>query len=368
MSEKYLIKYEALTYNMPACKNFEFLEHTFAVNPVTPETEKVIVPDKEPLKVNYAFLSCCVNDENGNKVFITAKNKTALELSVDDISDEELLKQAIDIVRVKMDAVEQHLIFTTNLHIFFPVVQIHVYSCVGEKKLLYGYTNNRPMPFQKWTWASEDIDIERRLNMNIDKNLFDAFRLHKNHTRYNIAFDYYIRSFYEFDHSSAFCLLCSAIDAITGSSSKKRQLTKERLAKYSSILFCKPLEIEELNIRMRAFYNLRSKFTHGKGSEISTKDEISLREYVRKFLIAYYLFWTAMEIKNEPQMLQKLDEIFDDHSLYVKYALSAYSFMALMNEHEKRPDGIINIPSSQKFAIALSKLKEVFTLPYAQSN
>ena len=80
MSEKYLIEYEALTYNMPACKNFEFLEHTFDVNPVTPETEKVIVPDKEPLKVNYAFLSCCVNDENGNKVFMNGKKKNGFGL------------------------------------------------------------------------------------------------------------------------------------------------------------------------------------------------------------------------------------------------------------------------------------------------
>lgn len=216
MDEKFFVDYEALVYNMPACKGFEFLDHVFVVNNVTTEIEKIIKPDKEPLTMNFAFLNCVVNDEKGNNVFITVKNKITLEVLSDAESDEKLHKQIVDIVRRKMEAVEQHLIFITNLHIFFPTVQISVCSENETKKQSYGYTNNRPMLFRKWTGIAEGIDIGRRLEMNINKDVFDTFRQDKKHKRYNRAFEYYIRSFYEFNHSSAFCMLCASIDAITG--------------------------------------------------------------------------------------------------------------------------------------------------------
>lgn len=222
--------------------------------------------------------------------------------------------------------------------------------------MLCGFMNNRPMPFRKWTWIAENINLERRLHFHLDKANFDKFRLHKSRTRYNRAFDYYIRSFYEFDHSSAFCILCSALDAITGCSNSNK--TKERLAKYSSVLFCTPLEMEQLKSKMQRLYKLQSDFTHGKGNKITVQDEIELREYVRKFLLAYFLFWQEMKIKNEPQMLQKLDEILEDYSLYIKYAPTAYEFVRLTEEHEKQPGGIIQKSMPEKYALAVVKMLE----------
>lgn len=95
-----------------------------------------------------------------------------------------------------------------------------------------------------------------------------------------------------------------------------------------------PLEKEQLKEKMKKLYNRRSKFTHGKGSTITKQDEIELREYVRKFLLAYFFFWQDMNIKNEAQMLQKLDEIYADHRLYVKYVPASYEFIRLSEEHE----------------------------------
>ena len=88
------------------------------------------------------------------------------------------------------------------------------------------------------------------------------------------------------------------------------------------------------------------------------QDEIELREYVRKFLLAYFLFWQEMKIKNEPQMLQKLDEILEDHSLYIKYAPAAYEFVRLTEEHEKQPGGIIQKSMPEKYALAVVKMLE----------
>lgn len=353
---KYLVDYEALVYNMPECNNFEFLDHRFVAHPVMAEDEKFIVPDNDILKANFFFQSCCLTYSDNHSSYITAQNKTPLEIVCDNPSDDELHEQASKMVRKQIEAMEQHLILTTNLHIFFPVVKISVHFEDGKKSLLCGFMNNRPMPFGKWTWIAENINLECRLHFHLDKASFDKFRLNKNRARYNRAFDYYIRSFYEFDHSSAFCILCSALGAITGCSNSNK--TKERLAKYSSVLFCAPLEMEQLKSKMQRLYKLRSDFTHGKGSKITVQDEIELREYVRKFLLAYFLFWQEMKIKNEPQMLQKLDEILADHSLYIKYAPAAYEFVRLMEEHERLPGGIIQKSMPEKYAIAVVKMVE----------
>ena len=356
MVMKYLIDYEALVYNMPECTDFVFLDHEFIAHPVTAGDEEKIIPDNDILKANFAFQSCCLTYINGHTSYITVRNKSLLEIACDNISDDELHGKAQDIVKKQVEALEQHLIFITNLHIFFPVVKINIRSENGEKTLLCGFVNNRPMPFGKWTWVAEGINLEYRLHFHIDKANFDNFRHDKNRTRYNRAFEYYIRSFYEFDHSSAFCILCSAIDAITGNSNSNR--TKDRLAKYSSVLFCTPLEMEQLKSKMQQLYKLRSDFTHGKGSKITVHDEIELREYVRKFLLAYFLFCQEMEIKNEPQMLQKLDEIFEDHSLYIKYAPASYVFVRLSEEHEKQPGGIIQKTMPEKYVLTVAQMIE----------
>lgn len=353
---KYFVDYEALVYNMPECGNFEFLDHKFVIHPITIEDQNHIIPDNDLIKANFLFMGCCLTYSDGHTSYITAQNKVPLEIAVDVASDDEIHNKAEEIVRLQIETMEQHLILTTNLHIFFPVVKIKVKSEDGQKKLLCGFMNNRPMRIKEWRWTSENINIERRLHFHLDKPTFDKFRLHKNRTRYNRAFEYYIRSFYEFDHSSSFCILCSALDAITGHSNSNE--TKERLAKYSSVLFCTPLEIERQKSRMRHLYKLRSDFTHGKGSKITVQDEVELREFVRKFLLAYFLFWKEMNIKNEPQMLQKLDEILEDHSLYIKYVPAAYEFLRLSEEHEIQPDGIFQKTLPEKYAIAIMKMLE----------
>ena len=364
---KYFADYEALVYNMPECNGFEFLDHQFIAHPVTAEDEKFIVPNNDMLKANFSFQACCLTYSDNHSSYITAQNKTPLEIDCDNMSDDELHDKAGEMVRKRIEDMEQYLILTTNLHIFFPVVKINIRSEDGQKSLLCGFMNNRPMPFRKWTWIAENINLECRLHFHLDKESFDKFRLHKSRTRYNRAFDYYIRSFYEFDHSSAFCILCSALDAITGCSNSNK--TKERLAKYSSVLFCTPLEMEQLKSKMQRLYKLRSDFTHGKGSKITVQDEIELREYVRKFLLAYFLFWQEMKIKNEPQMPQKLDEILEDHSLYIKYAPAAYEFVRLTEEHEKQPGGIIQKSMPEKYALAVVKMLEaLIKLPAPPSS
>lgn len=99
-------------------------------------------------------------------------------------SKEEIYKKAMDIVCKKINEIEQHLIFITNMHIFFPTLKITVYNDDRREEHIYGHYNYRPMPYQKWCWLQENINIERRLKFGIDKKLFDEFRFNKKHIRY----------------------------------------------------------------------------------------------------------------------------------------------------------------------------------------
>lgn len=351
----YRIEYTALVYNLPLTEEFDFLDHKFVVNQVTDEVKNALVLEQCPLMMNTSFISCCYNDSADNMSFVSLKNITPILQEYKDCEDIDSEK-ITQMVCEKLSEIEKHLIFITNVHIFFPIVYVKVYSPDGLIVKQFGNAQNRPLPHYKWNATKENIDLNRRLGMGIDKKSFDKFTNNPKRVRYKKAFDYYIRSFFEYDHSSAFCLLCSAVDAITGNN--KSGLTKKRLGKYSSVLFCEPLSVDKNDKIMQKFYKLRSDFTHGKGSKISIKDEIELREYVRKFLISYFLFWQCLNVKYDFQMLQKLDEIYDDHSKYITLASAAYSFISLMNEHEKRINGIIGLSMQEKYNLAVSKLSE----------
>ena len=66
-------------------------------------------------------------------------------------------------------------------------------------------------------------------------------------------------------------------------------------------------------------------------------------------------------------MLQKLDEIFSNHSLYIKYAPAAYEFIRLSDE--QRPEGIISKTLPEKHVIAVTKILEAFIkLPEEKSD
>lgn len=348
----YNIKYEALAYNLPFRDGATVLDHIVKINYISKTDEDLICNNKNHIFSNPVFLSCILTDENNKSFYTTVQSN--ITISTEKATEEVI----IDAVREKIHSLNKYLFLITNIHIFFPVISIDVNIESTSEKFSFISFDNQPYITRDWLWFNKKIDIKRRMEFNFDFELFKDFINDKKHNRFNKAFQYYIDAFSEKNHAMSFCLLCSSIDAITGKGSK---LTKERLSKYSSILFCEPTKITEYKNKMKEFYKLRSDYIHGKGSEIAKEDEFELREYVRKFLISYYLFWKNMNIKNEPQMLQKLDDIYNDPKLYMQYAPSAYMFISLMNEHEQRNDGILNIDMNLKGLLAFSKIFEALS-------
>lgn len=353
--EKYSIEYEALVYNMPVCDEFSFFNHTFHINIVTDDMADFIFNKNNALMANYLFSCCCINDEKGNTVYISLTNDITIEEMLDDIKSNLTQDIIFKKVSASIQNFEQYMLFITNAHIFVPVVNIKVYS--EEKKKVFESVHilYRPITYRKWLEHGK-LNLNKRFSMGINKEMFDKFLADKKHIRYKRAFDYYIKSFYEYDHSVAFCLLCSALDSITGKS--KANLTKDRLAKYSSVLLCEPLNIEKNKQRLRELYKLRSAFTHGKGSNISPEDEFELREYVRKLLLAYFTLLIESKCKYEYELLQILDKIHDDPSQYIVLARLTYTFVSVINEHEQREEGIFNMSDLSKAKMLLSKYFE----------
>lgn len=354
MTVDFLIEYEALVYNLPIIKNFSFLNHMFTINNVDNDTIGRVGVDKDFVDFNYNFIRCCYSKNDEELVYVTLKPIEPVRIVINNVAKNNIYDEVIKVVDKNINSIEEHLILITNLHIFFTAIRIKATSMDGIYKKIIWIIRNKPLSNEQWKYDVEGINLYRRINLKIDKTNFDNFRFGGSHFRYKKAFDYYIQSFNELNHSVAFLLLCSSIDAMTGQGRE----VKKRLAKYSSVLFCEPLKTDCLENEMKYYYKLRSEYIHGKGSKISIQDEINLREYVRRFLIAYYIFYNEMNVNTEREMLEKLDQIYDDHSLYLKYAPGAYSFIALMVEHERKSEGIFNNSFSEKKKLVDKKLIE----------
>lgn len=80
MSNKYLIKYEALVYNSPECNDFEFLGHAFVSHIITDDMQNDIIPNNDISRGNFSFVSCIHNYSDGHSSYVTAQNKEIVEM------------------------------------------------------------------------------------------------------------------------------------------------------------------------------------------------------------------------------------------------------------------------------------------------
>lgn len=357
---QYRIQYDSLVYNFPIAEQYQLLGHTFRVHQLSSEEGEQLVPAEKPLMLNYAFISCCYPGEGDVSKYVSLSNDSALVMDLEDPKSAASMGKVMDEVERIVSRIERYMLFMTNMHIFFPVVSIVVFDKDGNKAASCVQCADKPTAFRKWKLEYEKISLSKRTGMHLHYELFEEFL--RQRKRYARAYDYYIQSFFETNRASSFCMLCAALDAITGK--RNSGMTKKRLAKYSSVLFCNPLYAGMEEEKMREHYKLRSKFVHGKGNSITEEDEFSLREYVRKFLLTYYLFWQELNVEKEDELIAYLDRIYDNHSLYWELVPASYSAMAFLEEHEKREAGVFGLSMQEKHRILVKKILEtVFTIP-----
>ncbi len=363
--ENYQINYEALVFNFPITQKAEYPEHSFYVNKLTKVEEQKLLPDNNGFFANWTFLSCCFDVPGSGSTYVTLKNNSPIPYKSADIMSITTQKEIAGIVAQEINEFNKTIILETNLHIFFPVMQIKVYS--DSNQLVFSFaTASHGKIIPGCEYENKYISLKKRSHYHLNQKAFFNFLRESNHVRYKNAFDYYIRSFHETSPEIAFCLLCSAIDAITGIG--KSGFTKERLAKYCAVLLCKPAKSGELKKRIKKLYQVRSNFVHGKNNTITESDEIELREIVRKFLISYFLFSQELGAKSEKQLLSILDSIQKDSSLYIKKAPASFSAITFLNEDDAHTESIMDIPFSDRTTAILQAFKIAMDLPPKNEN
>ena len=82
---KYFVNYEALVLNLPLRTDLELLDHKFLVNSLSSEDEKrLLVFDKDTLKFNYLFMSCCFSYSTDQISYVTIQNNRPMEFIGDE--------------------------------------------------------------------------------------------------------------------------------------------------------------------------------------------------------------------------------------------------------------------------------------------
>ncbi|MDE8726067.1 hypothetical protein PZH36_02835 [Ruminococcus bromii] len=82
---KYFVNYEALVLNLPLRTDLELLDHKFLVNSLSSEDEKrLLVFDKDTLKFNYLFMSCCFSYSTDQISYVTIQNNRPMEFLGDE--------------------------------------------------------------------------------------------------------------------------------------------------------------------------------------------------------------------------------------------------------------------------------------------
>ncbi len=355
MDNQYRIEYEALIHNFPLIQDFDYEGHIFKVNRVTDDINKDLT-NSTPTTLygnDFTFLSACYATDLGT-CFVTLKDSTLTIPIIED--NESLIENALTKIESHISSLERHLLFISNAPIFFSNFVFKILRNDGttvHSGLNIGF---KPNKMRTNEYRNITANLEANMNFHFDRDKFNTFINDKKHVRYKLAFDYFIESFYQTNHSISFCLLCSSIDAITGSS--ERGLTKKRLAKYSTILNCNPnRKIFQINL-MEEYYKLRSNYVYGKGSEISEVDEHNLRTFTRKFLISYYLFFLELGVKNDYELLQKLDLIYDNPKMYNELVPYVYPYIAVLNKIEKGDVTLANLNREAKEALITDSFVE----------
>ncbi len=354
MSE-FKIYFEALAYNLPIIQTYTIDGYILLPVEVSENIAEKVLPPKEPLQFNWSFARCFYQNHKGKTTYTKVRNKDPIIYECEDLWSETEQNNVQKIVDNKIERFNNMLLLITNMHIFFPTVKTMVLSKSGERVCEF-VKSDTCVNFGNWKEERKRVGIGDRIKLHLDELTFYDFIEDKNLTRYKNALKYYISSFGESKKEMAFCLHCAAIDAITSTS--KSGTTKKRMAKYTSVLLCLPEESTEIEERLGYYYKLRSGFVHGKWPQITEEQEFDLRECVRKFLIAYYIFWLVLGVKTEEQFLQKLDAIYENHALYVTEASVAYGIMRTLYIDDETEGGILSLSMLECFKALSEKLKE----------
>jgi len=197
-----------------------------------------------------------------------------------------------------------------------------------------------PLPFQfnKYFNIHEikndnlNFKIENRLHkLSIDFDLLSE--LQTKNSAFGKALKIYNTAFLSSDYAIKFCMLCSSLECLLVKESKG---VTEILARRGSVLMGAGDKIIENKKVLKILYDKRCRYLHDGKSEITSVDELKLREITRSILIVYFHILTTCENPESNKLILKLiDTIYKDSNHdygKIKLSVELAKFMLTADE------------------------------------
>lgn len=224
--------------------------------------------------------------------------------------EEEVLKKMI----FKISLLEKKLRLITNLQISLPVFKTNIYDENNNHITYVGFTVGQASSLAISSYTDEMKKIlVNRLKFNIaDQTLIDV---ENKNIRYRRALTFFNNSFVPNDISVRFALLFSTLESLFNINGEE---VSETVSKYcSKILYLSSKEEKRKKMKIKDYYDIRSKYIHGNEPRpITEKNEFDLREIVREVLLIYWNLSVSMNIYDAEEMMKYLDKT-DQNTLHL---------------------------------------------------
>ena len=267
-----------------------------------------------------SMYSCKGKEGNYYEYF---ENEELIKYELDEeVSRSELKKRILDEQFNKVNLLQKKIRLLTGLGITLPVFKTTIYNDEGN---IYTYVGGVNWELSRLSVKDYDENLKNKLDQRLHLYICDStiLSLEEKNVRYKRALNFYLKSFESQDIGIRFTLLFSALESlfnITGG-----EITKEVSNYASNILFLNSKQKHSSKWKISTYYGIRSLYIHGNdGYELTTNQEIELRDYVREILIIY---WNISVVYNvfDPQKMKDLinntkrDDLDMRVQLFIKY-------------------------------------------------
>lgn len=288
--KKYKLKFKILAHGFPATVNKFQLDDFDLKSETIHEKEITNSLEKDSFNTTGYITTCSYKLDNDNSLYYNFfENHNFIEMNVpnDKTKSKASLGEHVLKSQFVQDIVcdlEKKMRLVFNLRIIFPIYKVFIFD-ENENQITY-IINYKDFPANIGLFQFDTETFEKNSHFNF--NLKSIKLLEKKNIRFSRAMDLFTHSFDPSNVSLRFLMLFSTLESLFITS--KTDVTKNLAICVSKILlYDNTYEEEKIYQRIKELYKFRSKYVHGKNTEITVELEKELRNYVRQVLIIYWM-------------------------------------------------------------------------------
>lgn len=251
------------------------------------------------------------------------ENEEMIKYEVDDeMSRTDVEKKILDEQFEKVNLLQKKIRLLTGIGITLPVFKTTIYNDNGD---FYTYVGGVNWEISRIAVSDYDTELKTKLEQRLHLYIADStiINLEEKNIRYKRALNFYLQSFESQDIGIRFTLLFSALESLFNISGD--EVTKEVSTYSSNILFLSSKEKSKSKWKISTYYDIRSRYIHGNdGYQLTKKEEIELRDYVREILLIYWnisMVYNVYDSQNIKELINntKRTKLDIQAQLFIKY-------------------------------------------------